>query len=380
MKKFRKSVLIPLVAVFFACEPKTAMVQDQVNLGPESPGNEWTFQIPESDSGNIQLLMTCEKFTFGTIFFNEIQASDSSENAFVYSVNMERPNYPNRAYADSTHHLKMSWTLRGAHLKVDLDSTIQTICLMENNRTMAINSITFLNHSRRNDSADLMIQILDSHSSNEILSEERTRIIAFGNSTTAFRRSITGVYAQRLPGHLLDAGIKNQVINEGIPGSHTGHLEDNDRHRIPHALDRFEEAVLGQDPDAVIICFGINDSWIDKGKESPRISEEKFRLNLLSMIGALKSRKVSVVLMTPNALGQRIESRQKEMTARYAQIVRDLANSENLALIDQWKSFKQYGDEEGQEIDDLLLDGMHPNDRWHAMLAEQLTEIITEHL
>lgn len=378
MKIFRKSIMISMLIVIIGCEPKATLLQHQLTLGPESPGNEWTLQLPESDSGNIQLLMTCEKYTIGTIFFNEIQASGSSENAFVYAVNMERPNYPNRAYADSTHHLRLSWTLSGAHLKVDLDSNIQTICLMENNRTMAINSISFLNHSRRNDSADFMIQILDSHFSNEILSEERTRIIAFGNSTTASRRSVTGVYAQRLPGHLLDAGIKNQVINEGIPGSHTGHLVDNDHHRIPHALDRFEEAVLGQDPDAVIICFGINDSWIDKGKESPRISREKFRMNLHSMIDALKSRKVSVVLMTPNALGQRIGSQQKEMTAEYVQIVRDLADSENLALIDQWNLIKQYGEKKDQEIDELLLDGIHPNDRWHELLAEQITEIIID--
>lgn len=376
----RSYIRLYLFAALTACQPMASRGQKQVILQASSPYREWALQIPESDSGCIQLIISCDRYACGTISFSHVQGPELSEQAFAYRINMERPFYPDRLYADSTHHLKMSWNLRGSYLEVELDSTLQTICLMENDRPSGINSIHFMNQARRKDSAQILLEILDYSFSRKLLSEERKRIIAFGNSTTAFRRSITAVYAQRLPALLLDAGMKNHLINEGVPGSHSGHLVDNERHRGPHALDRFEEAVLAQEPDAVIICFGINDSWIDKGKESPRISREKFRLNLHSMIDALKSRKASVVLMTPNALGQRIGARQKDITAEYVQIVRDLADSENVALIDQWELFKQYGDEKDQEIDDLLLDGIHPNDQWHEMLAERLGRIIISQL
>jgi len=37
--------------------------------------------------------------------------------------------------------------------------------------------------------------------------------------------------------------------------------------------------------------------------------------------------------------------------------------------------FETYA-ESGKDIDNLLLDGMHPNDTWHKILAEILAEEI----
>ncbi len=40
--------------------------------------------------------------------------------------------------------------------------------------------------------------------------------------------------------------------------------------------------------------------------------------------------------------------------------------------------FELYASEEGMEIDDLLLDGMHPNDLWHEELANLITDEIVQ--
>ena len=56
------------------------------------------------------------------------------------------------------------------------------------------------------------------------------------------------MYSQRLPELLLKYGIPNIILNQGVGGSHTGKLTDNNRHRVQHAQDRLEEAVLKEQP------------------------------------------------------------------------------------------------------------------------------------
>jgi len=203
------------------------------------------------------------------------------------------------------------------------------------------------------------------------------KIVAFGDSTTATRSTIEAVYTQRLP-YLLDGiGIKNIVINAGVGGSHTGFLTDNSRHNVQHARDRFSYAVLGKSPDLVIISFGINDSWIDEGQTESRISLEKYEQKLRYMIDELTQKEVDIILLTPNAFGNRYESWRYERTHSYAEKVRTIASELNIILIDQWKMFEEYGAIDGQKIDDLLIDGMHPNDKWHLQLAEMLAVEIT---
>ncbi|MCK4748228.1 MAG: hypothetical protein KAT15_14360, partial [Bacteroidales bacterium] len=235
------------------------------------------------------------------------------------------------------------------------------------------------NTSIHPDSSGLIIKFTGSDIPGNKFSNDRIRIVAFGNSTTAYRRSIKGVYTQRLPDMLINAGIANFVLNEGIPGSHTGFLSDNCRHNVPHGLDRFESSVLSRHPDIVIICFGLNDSWIDQEKKEPRIPPDRYQANLSHMIRTLKENNILPILMTPNAIGNKYETWRYEKTSEYAQIVRSLAEQENIPLVDQWQHFEEYGSIEGQEIDDLLLDGLHPNDIWHEKLSEILSNIIVEH-
>jgi acyl-CoA thioesterase-1 len=138
--------------------------------------------------------------------------------------------------------------------------------------------------------------------------------------------------------------------------------------------------VLSRDPDVVIVCFGLNDSWVDKGTESSRIPRENYRANLRYMVRTLLDRNVEVILMTPNAIASKYEDWRYQRSSEYAGIARNIAMEENLPLIDQWRMFEEYASVEGQEIEDLLLDGMHPNDRWHEDLANLLKDIIMEQL
>lgn len=380
IKKLGKILIITVLFCIQACQQDNYFPKGIIRLGSGTSKESVSVKFFPSASGSIWLTVKGQRDASATITFSGLSGQDSSVVVYSYVININEPNYPEHMIPDSTHHLQLKWKLSNASLIVLLDSNLQTIRLANNEEALSINEISIQNTSLRADSSELSLRFSGSELSGDSLTENRIRIVAFGNSTTAYRRTITGVYAQRLPEKLSQAGIPNRIFNEGIPGSHTGYLSDNRRHNIPHALNRFDESVLSRDPDVVIICFGLNDSWTDAGEEEPRISAENYLLNLSYMVSELKNQKAFIILMTPNAIGSKYETWRYENASRYAQIVRDLAIRENIPYIDQWKLFEEYGSVEGQEIDKLLLDGMHPNDAWHEKLSALLSTIIIEHI
>lgn len=203
-------------------------------------------------------------------------------------------------------------------------------------------------------------------------------IVAFGNSITAERNTIDKVFAQRLPVLLHKNGVEAMVINSGIPGSHTGHITDNNLFKIKHALDRFESDVLAYTPDIVIIGFGTNDAHIDsnKPKGRSRIPLDKYENNLEYMINHLMNRGMHVILIAPNILGDKYEEFQNKRLFKYVRVVRHLAEKYKLGLVDNYKLFVNYQKKTGKSYEDLMLDGVHPNDSGHELIADELTKEI----
>jgi lysophospholipase L1-like esterase len=212
---------------------------------------------------------------------------------------------------------------------------------------------------------------------------EELVIVAFGDSTTASRGELK-IYADTLEKELAEHGLPVRVINAGIGGNHTD-----------HARARFEKDVLSRDPDTVIIQFGINDAAVDVWKDppatEPRVPLEKYEKNLRHFIHVLAKRDVSVVLMTPNPL--RWTRKMREMYGKppylphdkdgfniilraYAEKVRQIATTENIPLIDVYRIFEETEGKDGRSVAELLLDGIHPNDPGHRLLADQLIALL----
>jgi len=205
-------------------------------------------------------------------------------------------------------------------------------------------------------------------------------IVAFGDSTTALRSTVKQVYADRLPTLLKAKGIEARVINSGVGGSHTGHIKDNGFHSRQHALDRFQTAVRDHHPQIVIIQYGWNDSWVDKGGEeaASRISLDEYRENLLHMVTALHNDGAKVILMTPNRPKATMDAWRVKRTEQYVDVVRELAAELETPLVDVWKAYAQYQAVEGQTVDDLLVDEVHPGDQGHALVAKRLAKHIAK--
>lgn len=213
-----------------------------------------------------------------------------------------------------------------------------------------------------------------------VLKPSTLKIVAFGDSTTALRNTVRQVYAQRLASLLAQRGILAQVINSGVGGSHTGRLSDNAHHQRQHALDRLEKAVCAHEPDIVIIQYGINDSYVDSGDPNgaSRIPLNGYTTNLSAMVKTLTKAGAQVILMTPNAFGATREGWRHDRLAQYVAGMRSVAARQNVPLIDVHRFYEDYGDGTLQARDKLLLDGVHPNDEGHAIVAEKIADQIDE--
>ena len=214
------------------------------------------------------------------------------------------------------------------------------------------------------------------------------RVVAFGDSTTAFRKGINKVYSQRLQEALSEwgQGYRFEVYNAGVRS-----------HTTRDGRDRFERDVLSRRPDLVIIQFGLNDSCIDvhRGKTGPRVRQTDYEQNLVYFISRLRERGGKVILMTPNP-GRWSDAVKKKwgkppyntgdpmgfnlLNREYAETVRRVAREMKVPLIDVYRLFVDYDKKEGRSMDELLPDGMHPNDAGHRMIVRALIPIIKEEL
>jgi lysophospholipase L1-like esterase len=151
--------------------------------------------------------------------------------------------------------------------------------------------------------------------------------------------------------------------------------------------------VLAHEPDLAIIQFGICDAAVDvwKDETQSRVAIDDYEANLQHFVETLQQQGTRVILMTPNPLrwtdkllGLYGEAPYDPEDADgfsvflrdYAQRLRDVAERTDATLIDSFAAFEQYGRAEGQSVDDLLKDGMHPNSLGHALEAELLLDVI----
>lgn len=211
------------------------------------------------------------------------------------------------------------------------------------------------------------------------LAEDRSVIVAFGDSTTATRGPLQ-IYAKLLQDELPKQGMPVTVINAGIGG-----------HNTVNARARFQRDVLAHQPAVVIIQFGINDAavdvWRTPPETQPRVALDTYTQNLQYFVQTLKQLGVRPILMTPNPM--RWTPKLKSMYGKppyeaqtadgfnvllkdYAASVRQLAKTQQVTLVDVYRQYEEFDRADNQSMDDLLLDGMHPNDKGHRLVADQL--------
>jgi lysophospholipase L1-like esterase len=217
--------------------------------------------------------------------------------------------------------------------------------------------------------------------------QEPIRIVTLGDSTTASYRDwapqVARVYSDCLPQALSAHGLVVKVVNAGIGDTTTR-----------DAVARLDRDVRSHHPNLVVVQFGINDSWIDadQGKKLPRLTRAEYRANLRYILQTLQADGAQLVLMTPNPMRWSDPFYIKVFTEQpglldtrdvrgidklldlYAQDARDVAHSEQVALVDVFQAFEDYGNKPGNNINNILLsgDGIHPNQAGQDLVCEKL--------
>ncbi len=170
------------------------------------------------------------------------------------------------------------------------------------------------------------------------------------------------------------------MLNRGVPGNTT-----------EMGRQRFERDVVGAHPDVVIIQFGINDSSVDVWKtppeSKPRVSLERYVENLTYFVEGSRRAGAQVMLMTFNPLTW--TPKLKELYGRapyrvnhvdgfdegreaYQTAIRQLCQEKQVRLIDVKKAYQK----RSGPVDDLLLDGIHPNTLGHRLTADLLRPVL----
>ncbi|MCB1205224.1 MAG: exo-alpha-sialidase [Verrucomicrobiae bacterium] len=207
----------------------------------------------------------------------------------------------------------------------------------------------------------------------------------FGDSTTAHRPgAVKRVTSVRLDEALQSIGSSLSVYNAGVGGNTTR-----------DGLKRFERDVLVHRPRIVVISFGINDAAVDVWKDPPakgsRVPAGEYRENLATLAELAGKAGAKVVFMTPNPL--RWSSKTRDLYGKppydperddgfdlvlesYREAMREMAGERNLPLLDVPPVWEAALAGKPGQIDDLLLDGMHPNDRGHEITAAALLPVV----
>ncbi len=167
-------------------------------------------------------------------------------------------------------------------------------------------------------------------------------------------------------------------VNAGISGSNT-----------EGALSRIEEDVLKFKPDLTVVCFGLNDSCMEK------FTSEYYKQNLIQIFKMLKDAGSEVIFMTPNMMNTDVHHAVKEpvlkkiaeMTMRiqtegrldeFMEKGREAARESGVKLCDAYSIWKRLS-ECGVNVSDLHANHTnHPTKEMHCIFAYELLKTMLE--
>src|SRR3954453_10000153 len=114
-------------------------------------------------------------------------------------------------------------------------------------------------------------------------------VVTLGDSITKGSRagvSSDETFSALVASELRANGINAQVVNLGVGGERTD--------QVLRRLD----AVSGNHPRVVTVMYGTNDSYVDPGQATSRLTLPKYKANLRTIVGELLARGIEPVLMT----------------------------------------------------------------------------------
>lgn len=200
--------------------------------------------------------------------------------------------------------------------------------------------------------------------------DKKKRIIFFGDSITELGIK-PGGYIKRMDSMIALQGKSDQYefVGSGISGN-----------KIYDLYLRLDEDVLSKKPDMVVMYIGVNDVW-HKRNAGTGTDPDKFEKFYNAILKKLAVNNIRVILCTPAVIGEKTDfsNEQDGDLNKYSNIIRGIANKNNLPLIDLRKIFLDYNlknNSSNKESGILTTDRVHLNAKGNQLVAEEMLKVI----
>lgn len=200
--------------------------------------------------------------------------------------------------------------------------------------------------------------------------QQKERIVFFGDSITQ-QGAQPGGYIMVLGDMLKQKGVqdKYELMGAGIGGN-----------KVYDLYLRMEDDVYTKNPNTVVIWVGVNDVW-HKKTSGTGTDADKFEKFYNALIKKLQAKNIKVLICTPAAIGEKTDF-SNELDGdlnKYANIIRGIAQKNNVPLIDLRKAFLDYNlanNPDNKEKGILTTDGVHLNPKGNQFVAEQMAKAL----
>lgn len=201
--------------------------------------------------------------------------------------------------------------------------------------------------------------------------DKKKKVVFFGDSITEAGAK-PGGYITLLRDKLAQQGNNNyELAGAGIGGN-----------KVYDLYLRMESDVLAQQPDIVVIYVGVNDVW-HKRSFGTGTDPDKFEKFYRAIIKKLEAQHIKVVMCTPATIGEHknFTNPQDGELNQYSEIIRKIAASENIPVVDLrsvYTTYLQSNNPEDKDRGILTVDGVHMNEKGNAMLADEMWKVVSQ--
>jgi len=200
--------------------------------------------------------------------------------------------------------------------------------------------------------------------------QKKKRIIFFGDSITQLG-VLPGGYVTRIDSmcKLENKSSQYEFIGAGIGGN-----------KVYDLYLRMDSDVLAKNPDIVVIYIGVNDVW-HKASFGTGTDADKFEKFYQTILKKLKEKNISAILCTPAVIGEKTDfsNQQDGDMNKYSNIIRGIAQKNNLPLVDLRQKFLDYNKQyntENKEQGILTRDKVHLNEKGNQLVADEMWKTI----
>ena len=196
-------------------------------------------------------------------------------------------------------------------------------------------------------------------------SYETEELIFEDDGTKFFRRVAQNSWWGLLEQYLHDNYIKCTVENKGCGGA------------FSYQINKYLDTLISSDDNLVLVLMGLNDRKRMNGME-------ELKANCECVVDQLISKGKMVILLTPTPSVHSNEYYPNRIyhTDEVVEILRDIADSKKVPLVNNYKYIMEYLAENQLTIDDVIYgegcinDGLHPSDYVQKLMFQNLIKTL----